>query len=77
MSPAQAAAGRAAHPMKGVALLVCAICSFTLLDATAKHLSATYPVPLIVWARYFFHVVLLALLFGPRMGTASCAPGVR
>jgi len=55
--------------MKGVALLVCAICSFTLLDATAKHLSATYPVPMIVWARYFFHVVLLALLFGPRMGT--------
>ncbi len=60
---------RAAHPLKGVLLLVCAISCFTVLDAVAKHLSASYPVPMIVWARYFFHVALMVLLFAPRMGT--------
>ncbi len=51
----------------GIVLMIAAMTSFTILDSIAKHLAATYPVPMIVWARYFVHVVLMVLLLGPRM----------
>lgn len=37
---------------------------FVVMDATAKYLSAEYPVAQIVWARYVFHLLTLPLLIG-------------
>jgi drug/metabolite transporter (DMT)-like permease len=50
-------------------ILAMALC-FTVLEATAKWLSRSYPVPMVVWARYAGHVLLMLILFGPRMRLA-------
>lgn len=39
---------------------------FVSMDAIAKHLTASYPVPQVVWARYVFHVLLLFAWLGSR-----------
>lgn len=49
--------------MMGMVLL------FATLETTAKFLSQTYPVPLIVWFRYVTHFFLMLLLLGPRYGS--------
>lgn len=41
--------------------MVIAVGAFALMDVIAKYLSRTYPVPVIVWARYAFNLVLLAV----------------
>ena len=45
-------------------------CAFTFasLDVLAKHLSSQIPTLQLVWFRYFFHVALMLLVFGPPMG---------
>ena len=48
--------------------MVAAVSTFTCLDTTSKYLAQHYPVPAIVWARYVVHMVLMALVLGPRMG---------
>lgn len=67
-------------PLRGIALLVGAVSLFALLDATAKWLSRTYPVPMVVWARYFFNVVLMLAWLAPAHGArlwATRAPGLQ
>jgi drug/metabolite transporter (DMT)-like permease len=54
--------------MRGIVLMVLAICSFVVLDAIAKYLSKFYPVMMIVWARYFLHVVIMLAIFLPQRG---------
>lgn len=49
-------------PIAGIGLLVLACLSFSVLDATAKYLSASLPTLQIVWMRFVTHV-LLALVF--------------
>lgn len=56
------------HPGRGIAFLLAALVFFVLLDATAKHLSAQWPVPLLVWARYTTHCALMVALLAPRLG---------
>lgn len=58
----------AARQFAGIALLVAAVSSFSVLDSIGKFLSQTYPVMLVVWARYVFHVLVMLVLLGPRMG---------
>lgn len=41
---------------------------FAALDATSKHLSQTYPVPMMVWGRYSFHCLMMLILVAPSMG---------
>ena len=48
----------------GVYWMLLATFLFTTLDATAKWLSQTYPVEQVVWARFFFHVLVLGLWLG-------------
>ncbi|MBT5265888.1 MAG: DMT family transporter [Rhodospirillaceae bacterium] len=56
-----------ARPLVGIGLYLIAGAMFTSMDATAKELSATLPVMMIVWGRYFFHfVIMLALFPGKR-----------
>lgn len=40
---------------------------FTSLDATAKYLSQDYPVPQVLWARFAFHLVFVAVFLGVRL----------
>jgi len=40
---------------------------FVTMDTIAKHLTQTYSIVQVVWARYFFHFLFLAALFRGRM----------
>lgn len=59
-SPAQ-------HPLRGILLFMLALMLFALLDATSKHLTATFAVPLLVWARYALHFVIMLVFVAPSM----------
>ncbi len=67
-----AAAGRRGDARRrvlaGIGLAVAASVSFAVLDATVKYLSQTYPAPMVAWARYAFHVLVMAVLLMPRRG---------
>lgn len=51
----------------GIALLLAAIFTFTLMDATAKYLAPRYHPVQIVWARYVTNVVIVLAIVGPRL----------
>ncbi len=57
-------------PLRAIVLLVGACVSFALLDSVAKYLSQTHHPLLVAWARYVFHVAVMAAIFMPRMGRA-------
>ncbi len=40
---------------------------FVCVHATGKYLVATYPVLLVVWGRYLFHLIFALLVLGPRL----------
>lgn len=67
MSPEHSAAERKRH-LQGILLMLLGMSCVALLDMTGKYLTRTYPVIQIVWARYVFHVLYMALLLGPRFG---------
>lgn len=52
---------------------------FTSLDATAKYLAQDYPVPQVLWARFSFHLVFVALFLGTRLSVTlrSRRPGLQ
>src|SRR3954470_9745366 len=58
------------HALRGIVLMIAAVSTFTCLDTTSKYLAQHYPVPAIVWARYVVHMVLMAVVLGPRMRLA-------
>lgn len=49
------------QPVAAILLMVFAVFSFTVLDSAAKSLAPSYPVPQIVWGRYLFSLVFMAL----------------
>ncbi|MDP1651281.1 MAG: DMT family transporter [Rhodocyclaceae bacterium] len=55
------------HPYRGILLMLAAVLCFALLDVTAKHLSQKFPVPMLVWARYTLHFLLMMLFLAPSM----------
>jgi drug/metabolite transporter (DMT)-like permease len=63
-----------AHPATrkaaGIGLMILAIGLFTVMDTLGKALTASYPVPQVVWARYFFQFALMLLLI-PRVGLSG------
>lgn len=48
---------------QGILVLLLAVFLFTLMDASAKYLGQYYPVPQVVWARYFGNLVVVVLYF--------------
>ena len=63
-----AAPGRSSRPLLGV-LFMCAACAlFPIMNGFVKLLAATYDPLQIVWFRIVIHLVLVALVFMPRMG---------
>jgi drug/metabolite transporter (DMT)-like permease len=59
-SPGASAAQRdTASPLTGILLMLAAMMVVPLMDGVAKHLSASFSVVQVVWARYFFHLAIL------------------
>ncbi|MCF3972213.1 DMT family transporter [Paracoccus salsus] len=63
----------------GIALICAAVLCFTLMDATAKHLTQDYNAAQIVWARFMVNLAVLALIFRDRVPTLarSRRPGMQ
>lgn len=53
---------------RGIVLLLAALTFFVALDSTAKYLAGHLPVPMLVWARYTVHCLLMVVLLAPSMG---------
>lgn len=65
LNPSAAPEPTSADIRRGVLLMLATTFMFVTMDSIAKYLSQTYPVVQVVWARYFFHaLVLVALLRG-------------
>lgn len=47
---------------RGIALMLAAILVFTLMDATAKHLTQSYHAVIVVWARFAVNLAIMAVL---------------
>lgn len=56
-----------ARPFIGILLMLGAGLCFAALDATSKYLSQTFPVPMLVWARYTVHMLLMVIFLAPSM----------
>ncbi len=55
-------------------MMVMVFC-FSVLEATAKYLTRSYPVPMVVWCRYAVHALFMVLLLAPRMGAGLLRTG--
>ncbi|MDP2810059.1 MAG: DMT family transporter [Rhodocyclaceae bacterium] len=55
------------RPFIGILLMLGAGLCFAALDATSKHLTQTFPVPMLVWARYTVHLLLMVVFLAPSM----------
>jgi drug/metabolite transporter (DMT)-like permease len=56
------------HVLRGIGLMLLAVCSFACLDTVSKMLSVHYPAPAIVWVRSVMQTIVMVALFAPRMG---------
>jgi drug/metabolite transporter (DMT)-like permease len=54
-------------PTSAALMIVGATLCFSSLDSIVKHLAQTYPVVLLMWARWMFQVLGTAVWLGPRM----------
>jgi drug/metabolite transporter (DMT)-like permease len=62
---------RASRPhVRAVLYMMAMVACFSILETTAKYLSRWYPVPMVVWCRYFVHTALILALLAPRIGFA-------
>jgi drug/metabolite transporter (DMT)-like permease len=61
------------RPLIGIAWMLATMFWFVSLDSMAKYLMQSYPVVQVVWARFFFHVivVLIAMGFNARLQIKS------
>ncbi|WP_417513153.1 DMT family transporter [Minwuia sp.] len=65
---AKAAPRRIVDPtLQGIGMYCLALVLFVGMGVTAKSLAAIYPVEQVIWGRYFFHVLLIVLLFPTRI----------
>ena len=62
-----------AHPApggasKGILLVMTAVVFFSVGDLLAKYLTRHYPIGLIVWARFAFHLIFIVAALAPKYG---------
>jgi drug/metabolite transporter (DMT)-like permease len=62
-----------ASPTRGILLMLATMLIFVVTDTTAKWLTRSYPVPQVVWARFAFAFVFVAVLLGPRALAGLCS----
>lgn len=55
-------------PLSAILLIIGSVFCFTVLDAIVKFLTQSYPVPLLVWARYGVQALAMVLWLAPSMG---------
>jgi drug/metabolite transporter (DMT)-like permease len=65
---AGAAGHRGHHPLAGIALVVAASACFSALDTTTKYVSASVPLLMALWFRYFFQAAATAVVVLPMRG---------
>ena len=66
------------HPVRGIALVVCATLCFALLDTTSQYVGPLVPVAMAVWLRYVTQTFMTTVLLWPKQGHAllrTQAPG--
>ena len=59
---------RPAQPFRGMLMVMMAVAIFSVMDALSKYLTRFYPVALVAWSRYAFHLLLVIVVLGPRLG---------
>lgn len=64
------AASRGSHALAGIALVLAATACFATLDTTTKVVSASVPVLMALWFRYFFQAVATTAAVLPLRGRA-------
>jgi drug/metabolite transporter (DMT)-like permease len=69
----EVASTEAHRRLVGIGLMVAAFATFSMLDATAKYLTATLGLGLLVFGRYAFSLVFIALWVWQQGGTALLA----
>jgi drug/metabolite transporter (DMT)-like permease len=57
-----------ANAIHGIAFVALSMLVFAGMDASTKHLTMIYNVPLVVAVRYLGNLLLLSVIFGPREG---------
>ena len=67
----------AAPHLAGVLLCLSALLLFSALDATAKYLAGFLAVPLLVWARYLVHLLLMLAFVALAPCSAAARPADR
>jgi drug/metabolite transporter (DMT)-like permease len=67
-NPSTAAPSSDNH-LLGILWMLATMFWFVTLDSTAKYLMQSYPVPQVIWARFFFHLIFVVILMGPRLRT--------
>lgn len=55
------------NPVLGIAWMLATMFWFVTLDSTAKYLMQSYPVVQVVWARFFFHLIFVAIIMGRQL----------
>lgn len=61
-------------------MVMAAVSIFSVCDLVSKYLTRFYPIPLIIWARFTFHLLLVIVVLGPRFGLAlvrTARPGAQ
>jgi len=51
-------------------MVMTAVVFFSVIDSLVKYLTRYYPIALIVWARFTFHLLFVIVALGPRYGLA-------
>ena len=61
-------------PLVGIGLMLAGMMLMPVMDGTAKYLAARYPVAEVIWARYFFHLIVMVPVILWRYGPRACWP---
>lgn len=67
MSHPGPAAESPADSWRGIPWMLATMVLFAGINATAKYLTEFYPVAQVIWARYAFHLLAVAVFLGPRL----------
>ena len=67
MNTIAALASRLSESRRGILWFLFAILVFSMMDVVAKHLTAHYPIPQIVWARHTLPLLVLAVVLNRRL----------
>ena len=65
---------------RGILLVITAVAVLSVLDSLSKYLTRFYPINLVAWARFTFHLLFVIVALGPRYGLAlvrTARPGAQ